>query len=412
VSDDRPGPLAGLKIVDLTHALAGPYCTMVLADLGADVLKVEPPHGDGTRIVGPWLPDDELRSFGGYFQSVNRNKRSISLDLRKADAREVLHRLIAGADVVVENFRAGVMDRLGFSYESLHKEHPRLVYACIRGFGDGRTGDQSLPESPYAAWPAFDVVAQAMGGLTGVTGPDAEHPMHAGAPVGDMAPALFAALGILSAVRHAEHTGDGQFVDVAMYDAVIAICERVVYLNSYTGAVPRPVGATNPQLCPFDIFPTKDGWITIAAPGERHWGLLCDLIGEHDLARDPRYASNADRVVRAGEVREIVASWTRVRTTHQVMDVLGGMVPCGPIHSVADIIADPHVARRQMLATVEHPGSARPVQIADSPIKLTQTPAGVRHRAPLLGEHTDEVLTSLGYEPQRIAGLRAAGAVR
>ncbi len=412
MNDDRPGPLGGLKIVDLTHALAGPYCTMVLADLGADVLKVEPPHGDGTRVVGPWLPDDEARHFGGYFQSVNRNKRSIALDLRKNDAREVLHRLIAAADVVVENFRAGVMARLGFSYEALHREYPRLVYACIRGFGDGHTGDQSLPESPYAAWPAFDVVAQAMGGLTGVTGPDAEHPMHAGAPVGDMAPALFAAVGILSAVRHAEHTGEGQFVDVAMYDAVLAVCERIVYLNSYLGAVPQPVGATNPQLCPFDIFPTKDGWITIAAPGERHWGLLCDLIGEHDLARDPRYASNADRVARAGEVREIVASWTRERRTREVMGVLGGIVPCGPIHSVADIVADPHVARRQMLATVEHPGSMRSVQIADSPIKLTQTPSRVRHRAPLLGEHTDEVLASLGYPPERIAVLREAGAVR
>lgn len=411
VNEGKPGPLAGLKVVDLTHALAGPYCTMVLADLGADVLKVEPLHGDGSRIMGPWLADDQLRAFGGYFQSVNRNKRSISLNLKEAAAQEILRRLIAGADVVVENFRVGVMERLGFSYESLHNQYPRLVYACIRGFGDERTGDASLPQSPYATWPAFDVVAQAMGGLTGVTGPDRDHPMNAGAPVGDMGPALFAAVGILAAVRHAEHTGDGQMVDVAMYDAVLALCERIVYLQSYLGEVAGPVGATNPQICPFDAFPTRDGWVTIAAPGERHWGLLCDLMAEHDLARDPRFASNAQRVVHASEVREIVALWTRARSTREVMEALGGMVPCGPINSVTDIMADPHVARREMIATVDHPGSATKVRIAATPIKLTETSAGVRHRAPILGEHTGEVLANLGYSADDVKALRERGVI-
>lgn len=406
------GPLAGLRVVDLTHALAGPYCTMVLADLGADVVKVEPLHGDGTRVMGPFLPDDELRAFGGYFQSVNRNKRSIAIDLKAAEGREILAKLIAGADVVVENFRTGVLERLGFAYDDLHAKHPKLVYACIRGFGDSHTGDQAKPESPYSQWPAFDVVAQAMGGLTAVTGPDAGHPMNAGAPVGDLAPAMFAALGIMSAAWHAQRTGQGQMVDVAMYDAVLAFCERIVYLQSYSGETAGPVGASNPQLCPFDSFPTSDGWITIAAPGPRHWQLLCDLMGKHELGEDQRYSTNADRVARAPEVRRLIIDWTSTMTKHQVMDLIGGLVPCGPVNTVIDIFEDPHVARREMIVRVDHPGSARRPEIAGTPIKLTETPSGVRHRAPLLGEHADEVLKEAGYEQHAISELRNGGVIR
>ena len=406
-----PGALDGLRIVDLTHALAGPYCTMVLADLGADVLKVEPLHGDGTRHMGPYRADDALRAYGGYFASVNRNKRSIALDLHSDGGRDVLRRLIAGADVLIENFRAGVMERLGFAYETLHLQHPRLVYAAIRGFGDPRTGDQALPESPSAAWPAFDVVAQAMGGITAVTGPDAQHPMNAGAPVGDLGPALFAAVGILAAVRHAERTGRGQFLDVAMYDGVLALCERIVYMHAYSGVVAGPAGAGNPQICPFDAFRSADGWVTIAAPGERHWGYLCDLMGLPDLKSDERYRTNAARVARASEVRAMVTGWTSTLPTAAIVELLGGLVPCGPINDVEAILADPHVARRQMIAEVEQPGSARRVQIAGSPVKMTETPGSVRERAPLLGEHTRAVLASLGYSAAQIATLIEDGAV-
>ena len=409
---ETPGALDGLRVIDLTHALAGPYCTMVLADLGADVLKVEPPQGDSTRAMGPYAPDDEKRFFGGYFNSVNRNKRSISLDLRTAAAREILERLIVGADVLVENFRAGVMDRLGFSYEALHERHPRLVYAAIRGFGDRRTGNQDLPESHYRDWPAFDVVAQAMGGLTAITGPVGGPPMNAGAPAGDIVPALFTALGIVSAVRHAERTGRGQFVDVAMYDAVLALCERTVYQHSYLGEVASPQGAGNPQICPFDAFPTKDGWVTIAAPGERHWRLLCDLMGHHELGEDPQFASNHDRVRRRDEVREIIGAWTSQQTKAEVVSQLGGLVPCGPVQSIVDILADSHVARREMIVQVDQPGSTRPVSIAGSPIKMTETPGTVRGRAPLLGEDTEGTLAALGYTPEAIESLRAAGAIR
>ena len=405
------GALDGLKVVDFTHALAGPYCTMLLADLGAEVIKIEPPWGDSTRNMGPYTADDDQHAFGGYFNSVNRNKLSISLDLSKPEALEVARRLIGDADILVENFRASVMDRMGLSFEAIHGWHPKLVYAAIRGFGDSRTGRQDLPEGRYSEWPAFDVVAQALGGLMAITGPAGGPPMNAGAPVGDIVPALFMALGIVSAVRHAERTGRGQFVDVAMYDAVLALCERTIYQNSYLGEVPGPQGASNPQICPFDAFPASDGWVTIAAPGERHWQLLCDLIGRPELGEDARYSINAERVRRADEVRAIIGDWTRVRTKAEVVDELGGLVPCGPVNTIVDILADPHIARREMIATVEQPGSATPVQIAGAPIKMTETPATVRRRGPLLGEHTDEVLFRLNYAAAEIAKLRNAGIV-
>src|SRR5437764_3932873 len=230
-------PLHGLRVVDLTRMLAGPYCTMLLADLGADVVKVEPPGGDGTRSTGPFAEDDELRAYGGYFQSVNRNKRSIAVDLKQEAGREVVARLAAAADVLVENFRPGVMERLGLGYESLAEANPRLVYAAVRGFGDPRTGD-----SPYRDWPAFDVTAQAFGGFMGITGPMPGQPQKAGPGIGDIFPATLAAPGVLAAVHHRRETGRGQFVDVAMYDGVLALCERIVYQHSYAGAVPSQQG--------------------------------------------------------------------------------------------------------------------------------------------------------------------------
>lgn len=408
---NHAGPLEGVRVIDLTHALAGPFCTMLLADLGADVLKVEPLHGDGTRKLGPFAPDDSLKAFGAYFHSVNRNKRSTAINLGNPAGRQVFERLLEGADVLVENYRDGVMDRFGLSFETLHARFPRLVYACIRGFGDHRTGDQTVPPSRYADWPAFDVVAQAMGGLTGVTGPGPEQPMNAGAPVGDMAPALFCALGIVSAVLRARETGRGQLVDVAMYDAVLAICERIVYLYSYTGQVAIPQGAGNPQLCPFDAFPTKDGWISIAAPSERHWQYLCDVMGNPELGTDPELASNQQRVERAEEVRRAVGDWTSQYSTREVEELLGGLVPCGPVHTAADIFADPHVARRQMLSRVEHPGMSDLATLVNSPIRMSESSVGVRRRAPLLGEHTDEVFSAMGITAAEIAELRAQQAI-
>ena len=378
------GPLHGLRILDLTRALAGPYCTMLLADLGADVVKIESPEGDLTRAASP-LP--EGAPFGGYFQSVNRNKRSVVLDLKAPGGRETLRGLVPHAHALVENFRSGVMDRLGLSYETLSELNPALVYASVRGFGDPRGG-----ESPYTEWPAFDVTAQAWGGFMGITGSADGKPQQAGPGVGDIFPGTLLALGIVSALLHARATGEGQYVDVAMYDGVLAMCERIVPVYSYTGDVPGPQGNAHPQFCPFGIFPASDGYVSIAAPTNNHWRALCEIIGRDELGVDDRYKNVVVRIQHRDAVIALLSDWTREHTKREIVDALGGKVPVGPVNSVEDIVADPHTAARSMLAEVEQPGMDRPVMVPNSPIKLTRTPSGVRRRAPLLGEHTDEVL--------------------
>ena len=311
-----PGPLAGLRVVDLTQVLSGPFCTMLLADLGADVVKVEPPTGDVARLWGPHLaPADDAGepatdSYGGYFASVNRNKRGICLDLTTDDGRGALLDLLVGADVLVENFRVGVMDRFGLSYELLHARFPKLVYACIRGFGDPRTG-----ASPYADWPAFDIIAQAMGGIMGVTGSDADHPVKVGPGVGDIFPAALAAVGLLAAVRHAEATGSGQLVDVAMYDSVLALTERIVYQHSITGSSPGPQGNTHPLLCPYGVVRTNDGFVTVATPSDHQWRRLAAILGRPELGTDARFATNAARLAHSAEVYDAVEEWSRRRST-------------------------------------------------------------------------------------------------
>jgi crotonobetainyl-CoA:carnitine CoA-transferase CaiB-like acyl-CoA transferase len=404
---ERGGPLADVRVLDLTRMLAGPYCTMLLADLGADVVKVEPPEGDSTRRTPPFPAGDELRAFGGYFASINRNKRSIVLDLKRIEAREVLTRLADSADVLVENFRPGVMERLGLAYESLDERNPKLVYVSVRGFGDPRTG-----ESPYAQWPAYDVTAQAMGGLMGITGTEDGQPIKTGPGVGDVFPATLAAVGVLAALHHAERTGEGQYVDVAMVDGILSLSERIVYQYSYGREVPRPQGNGHPLLAPFDLFPTSDGWVSIAAPADAQWATLVALIGHPELAADERFAVGLTRVRHAREVREVVGGWTGSHTTREVLAVLGGHVPVAPVNSVEDLFDDPHPRAREMLVEIDHPGTNERMTIAGAPIKLTSTPSGVRRRAPLLGEHTDEVLAELGYDTEDIAALRAVEAVR
>ncbi len=387
MAEAATGPLKGLRIVDFTRALAGPFCTMLLADLGADVIKVEPPEGDISRYSQPFTAGDELKAFGGYFASINRNKRGVMLDLREEDARERLRQVIDGADAVVENFRAGVMERLGLGYEALAERNPGLVYAAIRGFGDPRTG-----VSPYVEWPSYDIVAQAMGGVVSMTGTDAEHVLKAGPSVGDLFPGTVAAVGIVSALLHAKASGQGQFVDVSMYDAVVALCESMVYRYSYNGVVTRPQGNSHTQLTPFDIYPTADGHCAIAAPTANHWAMLAALMGRPDLIHDARTESNEDRVRNAPFVREVVSRWTRQHTTAAIVGLLAGSVPVGPVNDAAAIFADPHTRARDVLVAVEHPGIARPVVLPNSPIRMTATPPGVYRRPPLLGEHNGEVL--------------------
>jgi crotonobetainyl-CoA:carnitine CoA-transferase CaiB-like acyl-CoA transferase len=389
-SDDMSGPLHGIRVIDLTHALAGPFGSMLLADLGADVIKVEPPHGDVTRTLGPYADDDELRAFGGYFNSVNRGKRGIVIDLKSPEGRQELLDLVATADALLENFTVGVMDRLGLSYEVLSEINPRLVYGSCRGFGDPRTG-----ESPYAHRPSMDLVAQAVGGVLSITGLEDGTPIKVGPGVGDIFPGTLMALGVLAAVLHARETGHGQYVDVAMYDATLLLCERIVYQYSYRGEVPVPQGNGHPMWSPFDVVPASDGWVVVCAPTPPRWKRLCAVMGRPELEDDPRYRTIAERVQNRDEVKAILSEWTLQRTREQVVAELGDLVPAAPVNTVADIFDDPHVAARDMLVEVDHPGMRRSVTIAGHPIKFTRTPTAVRGRGPLLDEHGDQIRAEL-----------------
>jgi crotonobetainyl-CoA:carnitine CoA-transferase CaiB-like acyl-CoA transferase len=385
--------------------LAGPYATMLLADLGADVIKVESPRGDFIRTAGPTfgVPGEE---FGGYFHSVNRNKRSISIDLSSPKGKDVFLRLVESADVVVENFRAGVMENLGLAYETLCERNPRLVYGCIRGFGDPRTG-----ESPYLNWPAYDIIAQAMSGFMSVNGfPDRE-PVKSGIGVGDLFPAALLGIGVVSAVHAARANGSGQFIDVSMYDAMLSLSERNVYQYSMTGQIPERIGNSHPIFAPFGLFQTRTGWITIAAPNDREFHVLAPLMGLPELLEDERFATAAARGRHNDEVQRVVESWTRERTTEEIVSILGGKVPVGPVQTAADIVNDPHVLKRNLLLEVPHPGTDRTVQIAGMPIKFAGREEQAPRRAPLLGENTAEILLECGFEHETIRAFIQDGTV-
>jgi len=364
---------------------------MILADMGADVIKVESlPYGDTVRLIGPYTEVDDEHNFGGYFASNNRNKRSVLLDFDDPSDLDRLRRLIDKAHVVVENFRPGVMEQLGLSYESLHERNQALVYAAIRGFGDPRTG-----ESPLSAWPAFDIVAQAMGGVVGITGTiEGEH-VASGPSIGDLFPATMAAVGILGALHHARATGIGQFLDVAMVDSLVALCESVTWRYSYTGQIQAPRGTEHPSLCPFEIYDTGDGHVAIAAPIHTQWTILCDIIGRPDLKKDERTKSSRRRVINRQLVREVIEAWTTQWSTVDVVSELGGRVPAGPVNTAVDFVNSAHVKAREMLVAIEHPGSGRPVITPNTPIRFTETPGGVYRRAPKLGEHNAEVFAEL-----------------
>lgn len=392
----RTGPLADIRILDLTQALAGPFGTALLGDLGADVIKVEPPRGDMSRALPPYPRDREGCDYGGYFASINRSKRSVLIDLKTEDGRRALLDLVEHADAVVENANVGVMDRLGVGYDALKERNPKIVYAAIRGFGDPRTG-----ESPYANWPAYDVVAQSMGGLVAINGPADGLGMPAGTSIGDIFPGTLMALGVISAVHAARVSGQGQFLDVGMYDALLSLCELIVWNYSYEKKVVTPRGSGHPMLCPFDVFPAKDGAISIAAPGANHWEALCEAMGRKDLIDDER----TDNVLRRAKNRaftiETISEWTRTHTRREIVEQLGGKVPVGPVQTSADIFEDPHVEARNMLPEVDLPGENDPVQLPGTPIHFTGTPAGIHRRPPKLGEHSDEIFRELGVRAPR-----------
>ena len=373
--------LKGLRVLDLSRMLSGPYCTMHLADHGAEVIKIEAGTGDTSRGNGPFRDDDPEHNWAGYFVSLNRGKKSIQLNLKSEQGKEQFRALAATADVIVENFRPGVMDRLGLSYETLAAANPKIVYAAIRGFGDPRTG-----ESPYANWPSYDVVAQAMGGLMSITGPDADSPTKTGPGVGDIFTGMMMAFGIMVALREAEATGKGQFVDLAMYDAMISLCERMVYLYDFTGKVPGPEGNGHPFLSPFGLYPASDGHIAIGIVDDAFWRRLAELMGQPELGLDPRFATRSARAANAAVIDRLVSDWSSKLSKAQLIETLGGQVPFGPLNNIQDIARDPHVKARKMLAQVNGPDADRsPWTVAANPLRFGAHGHGALKTPPALG---------------------------
>ena len=400
------GGLKGLRVLDLGHALAAPFCGQMLADHGADVIKIEAPDGDMSRRIGPYAEDDTTHEYGGMFQSCNRNKRGMVIDLKNAAGREVFLKLVNRADVLIENFRAGVMERLGLGFDALSKRNPRLVYTSIRGFGDPRNG-----KTVYTDWPAVDIVAQAMGGLMSITGPDGNSPMKVGGGPGDTIPGLFAAYATLVAIIESRVSGKGQYVDVAMVDSMVALFEPLTVTYSYTGTPARPNGSRMPAIAPFGRVATKDGFGVLAVSAGRGWALFCELIGRAELATDPRFATPAARGVNEDAVYAVVEEFTSKHSCAELVTLFGGKIPFAPVYDAEDIFNDPYFQVREMLPQVEQPGSQRKVTVAGVPQKLSRTPGGVHQRAPTLGEHTEDILGEIGIDADAIAALRQSGAV-
>jgi CoA:oxalate CoA-transferase len=376
--------LSGVKIIDLTRAMAGPFCTMFLGDMGADVIKVESPEGDESRESYP-----RIEGISTMFMSANRNKRSITANLKDPGDVALIKELVTHADVIVENYRPGVMKRLGLSYEVLSEINPRLIYAACSGFG--QTG-------PYAELPAYDIVIQAYGGLMSMTGPEGQGPTKAGFSFGDIGAGLFTITGILAALCERHESGLGQFVDVAMLDGQIAVSENAIARYLYDGELPEPIGNRHPSVAPDDSFAASDGTIVIAAGNEKLWQALCSALERDDLAEDVRFKTNDQRTQHQSELKaemEKTLKWKTVSQWRAILKTAG--VPSGSVYGYAEAVNDPEMQASGMIQNVAHPISGE-VRMPGFPIRFSRTPCSIDRRPPLLGEHNEEVLQMLKDE--------------
>jgi crotonobetainyl-CoA:carnitine CoA-transferase CaiB-like acyl-CoA transferase len=401
-------------VIDVSTVLAGPYCTMLLGDLGAEVVKVEPPEGDVTRGWGPpWVGADGGTADGrtaAYYLAVNRNKRGLRLDLKTKDGAEVLSRLIAGGDVLVENFRVGGFARLGFDDEALRDLNPRLVHLAISGYGTS---------GPAADRPGYDFVIQAASGLMSITGAadaDGGEPTKVGVAISDVVSGMFGAIGILAALVGRERdggpiTGRGQRVDVSLLGSTLAILVNQAQNAFVSGVAPGRLGNAHPNIVPYETFATADGAIAIAAGSERQWPRLCGALGLAELAADARFATNGDRVERRAQLRPILSSRLAERTTAAWLAALDAAeIPAGPINDIPAAFASREAVALGMTVDQEHPAWGV-IRQAGIPFELSATPAGIRTPPPSLGQDTDAILTELGYDAPRIGVLRAGGVI-
>lgn len=393
-------PLSGVTVLDFTRVLSGPYCTMLLADMGARVIKIEQPgRGDDTRAWGPPFVHGE----SAYFLSINRNKESLTLDLKHASSRAVLDALLARADVLVENFRPGTMERLGWGYDDVARRFPRIVYCSISGFG--QTG-------PRSAEPGYDAVIQGEAGLMSITGAADGPPFRLGVAIADIVSGMFAAQGIAMALLARARTGRGQRVDVGMLDATAALLTYQAGIHFATGKTPVRMGNRHPSIVPYETFPARDGDFVVAVGNDEQWRRFCSAIGARALADDPRFATNRDRVEHYDALRPLLVGLLESRTRSEwVADLKAAGVPCGSVRDVAEVLQDSHLTAREMIETVQH-ATAGPLRVLGVPIKLSETPGAVRAAPPALGQHTRQILQKdCGLSEREIEELRATRAV-
>ncbi len=390
-------PLTGVKVLDLTRVLSGPFCTALLGDLGADIVKVESPEGDSVR--GQGATKDGL---SWYFAQFNRNKRSIRLDLRKPRGGAILSRLIERSDVLVENFRPGVLDRLGFDDARLHALQPALVTCSINGFGSA---------GPYRDRPAFDFIAQAMSGFMSVNGQPDDPPLRSGLPISDLIAGLYAALAITASVPRARATGQGQRAEVSLTNGLVSLLAYIATNYFATGVVPQRSGNDHPISAPYGVFPTRDGQIALAPADDAFFARLADALGEPGLKTDKLYATQDARVANRARINAIVGGKLATNTSDFWIETLNAAgVPCGPVHSVEAVFQDPQILAQRMFLDVAHPGHGI-VRMLGFPMKLSATPCMVRRPAPALGQHSDEILAELDFPPAERDSLRQEGVI-
>ncbi|MEX2127730.1 MAG: CoA transferase [Xanthobacteraceae bacterium] len=398
---ESAGPLAGIKVIELCHVMAGPACGVMLADMGAEVIKVEKiPGGDDTRHTVPPAIGDEAASF----LMMNRNKRGIAVDLKTEDGKRVLRRLAKDADVLTENYRRGVMEKMGFGYGTLKRENPRLIYCSISGFG--RTG-------PYADRAGFDLVAQGMSGLMSITGEGpGRPPVKVGAPVTDITAGILAAMGIVAALHARSRTGEGQMVDTSLFEAGIALTYWQSAIALATGVAPGPMGSAHPLNAPYEAFETTDGWITVGAANQATWLRLVEMLGIPQLAEDARFKASSGRIQNRIALAERLAPEFRKRTRAEWLAALDhAKVPAGPVLDVVQMHADPQTIARGMVVEARH-STLGPVKTIGAPVKFSGTPGGVRRGAPTFGEHTREVLREHGFSDADIDRMAKRGAIQ
>jgi crotonobetainyl-CoA:carnitine CoA-transferase CaiB-like acyl-CoA transferase len=394
------GPLKGLRVLDLTRVLAGPTCTQMLGDLGAEVIKIERPEaGDDTRgFAPPFWPETKESA---YFLGVNRNKQSVTLDIAKPEGQAVIHKLLAHCDILVENFKVGALAKYGLGWEQVKAQYPRLIYCSITGFG--QTG-------PYAPRPGYDALIQAMGGVMSLTGEPNGSPQKVGVPVADLFAGLYGCIGILAAVNHRNNTGEGQQIDIGMLDTHVAWLANQGMNYLATGENPPRLGNQHPNISPYQEFPTKDGYIILAVGNDPTFERFCKAFGVAHLLEDERFATNPKRVANRDLVTQTLTPVMKSRTTSEWVEALEReKIGCGPINTLKDVFADPHVQAREMVVKMQH-GSGAAIEVIANPVKLSATPPDYRSAPPVLGEHNDAVLRGLlGMSEADIAALREKG---